>query len=108
MITITSVAQTQIDSILSDYPNKFLKIGVQGGGCSGFTYSMDIISEDEILSDDERMTCAINENVVLDGVSIMYLIGTELDYKVDIIGAQFVFNNPSAASQCGCGTSFSI
>ena len=104
MISITPVAQRQIDSILSDYPDKFLKIGVQGGGCSGFTYSMDIITEEEILEDDERL----EDDVILDGVSIMYLIGTELDYKVDIIGAQFVFNNPAAASQCGCGTSFSI
>ncbi len=107
MISITQPAAKQINSILADYPGKLLKVGVRGGGCSGFTYAMDIISEDEILSDDER----IFENgveIILDGVSIMYLIGTELDYKVDIIGAQFVFNNPLAASQCGCGTSFSV
>lgn len=107
MISITQSASTQIKTILADYPGKLLKVGVKGGGCSGFTYAMDIISEDEILSDDER----ISENgveIILDGMSIMYLIGTELDYKVGIIGAQFVFNNPSAASQCGCGTSFSM
>lgn len=107
MISITQPAAIQIKCILKNYPNKLLKVGVKGGGCSGFTYAMDIISEDEILKDDER----ISENgveIILDGVSIMYLIGTELDYKIDIIGAQFVFNNPSAASQCGCGTSFSI
>lgn len=107
MISITQSAANQIKLIIAAHPNKLLKIGVRGGGCSGFTYSMDMISEDEILSDDER----ILENgieIILDGVSIMYLIGTELDYKVDIIGAQFVFNNPAAKSQCGCGTSFSI
>lgn len=107
MITITQQAANQINTILEDFPGKLLKVGVKGGGCSGFTYAMDIISEDEILKDDER----IAENgveIILDGISIMHLIGTELDYKVDIIGAQFTFNNPLAASQCGCGTSFSI
>ncbi len=84
-----------------------MKVGVQGGGCSGFTYAMDIISENEILEDDER----VKDNgieIILDGVSIMYLIGTELDYVVDIIGSQFVFNNPNSVSSCGCGTSFSV
>ena len=107
MITITQSAATQINTILADYPDKLLKVGVQGGGCSGFTYAMDLISEEEILKDDER----IAENgveIILDGVSIMHLIGTELDYKVELVGAQFVFNNPLAASSCGCGTSFSI
>lgn len=107
MISITQKAVNQINIILADHPNKLLKVGVKGGGCSGFTYVMDIISEDEILKDDER----ISENdveIIIDGVSLIHLIGTELDYKVDIIGAQFVFNNPLAASQCGCGTSFSI
>ncbi len=107
MISITLSAVNQIKCILKDHPNQLLKVGVKGGGCSGFTYAMDIISEDEILKDDER----ISDNgveIILDGVSIMYLIGTQLDYKVDIIGAQFVFNNPGAASQCGCGTSFSV
>lgn len=107
MISITKSAADQIKWILKDYPNKLLKVGVRGGGCSGFTYAMDIISESEILKDDER----VKDNgieIILDGVSIMYLIGTELDYVVDIIGSQFVFNNPAAKSQCGCGTSFSV
>lgn len=107
MISITQLAASQIKSILKDHPNKLLKVGVKGGGCSGFTYAMDIISENEILEDDERISESGVE-IILDGVSIMHLIGTELDYKVGIIGAQFVFNNPLAASQCGCGTSFSI
>ncbi len=107
MISITQSAVNQINTILDNHPGKLLKVGVKGGGCSGFTYAMDIISEEEILLDDERIVDNGIE-IILDGVSIMYLIGTELDYKVDIIGAQFVFNNPAAKSQCGCGTSFSI
>jgi iron-sulfur cluster insertion protein len=82
-----------------------LRVFIQGGGCSGFQYSFDL--EENVESDDFVVD---NEGVrlVVDPMSFQYLMGAEIDYKEDLMGAQFVVTNPNASTTCGCGMSFSV
>ena len=68
---------------------------------------MDLISDSEIEENDEIVNCD-DFKIVVDGVSVMYVIGTTLDYETNLIGSQFTFKNPQAKAKCGCGTSFGV
>ncbi len=90
-----------------------LRVGVKGGGCSGFSYLLDLTEKqretDEIWEytfngDSEAFTV----RVICDPKSYLYLNGTVIDFKDEIMGRGFVFNNPNATSSCGCGSSFSV
>lgn len=86
-------------------PDKvFLRVGVKGGGCSGFSYILDLT--EQAAEQDERFE-KHGVNVVCDPKSYLYLNGTEIDFKDEIMGRGFVFKNPNATSSCGCGSSFS-
>ncbi len=80
-----------------------LRLGVKGGGCSGFSYLLDF---DQSKETDNVYTIE-NFIVIIDKSQEMYLIGTELDFKRGLDNRGFVFNNPNAESTCGCGSSFS-
>lgn len=81
-----------------------LRLGVQGGGCSGMTYFMDF---DEVKADDKVFTAAANGvKVLVDPRSILYLSGSILDYSEGLMGAGFTIKNPNVKSSCGCGSSF--
>jgi iron-sulfur cluster assembly protein len=83
-----------------------LRVGVKGGGCSGFTYVLDLTEEVAGEADDEIESHGIQ--ILIDNKSHMYLEGTEIDYKTNgMLGGGFVFKNPNASSTCGCGSSFS-
>jgi iron-sulfur cluster assembly protein len=83
-----------------------LRVGVKGGGCSGFTYVLDLTEEVAGDADDEVESHGIR--ILIDNKSHMYLEGTEIDYKTNgMLGGGFVFKNPNASSTCGCGSSFS-
>jgi iron-sulfur cluster insertion protein len=82
-----------------------LRIFVTGGGCSGFQYGFAF--DDESKEDDLRITRG-PVNVVVDAMSLQYLVGAEIDYEDNLEGARFVIRNPNAASTCGCGSSFSV
>ncbi len=87
----------------SDMP-KALRVAVEGGGCSGFQYNIDLddpAEGDLILEGD-------GQKVVVDEVSLPFLSNAVIDFSEDLIGARFVIDNPNATSSCGCGTSFSI
>ena len=104
MITLTDKAILKIKTLLND-ENKFLRAGVRGGGCSGFTYFLkftkDVDATDrEIKIDDITL--------VVDTKSYLYLMGTEIDYLDGLSGKGFKFVNPNAKRTCGCGESFSI
>lgn len=81
-----------------------LRVGVKGGGCSGFSYLLD-------LTETQKETDEVYEQhgikIVVDPKSLLYLNGTTMDFKDEIMGRGFVFNNPNATSSCGCGSSFS-
>lgn len=82
----------------------FLRVGVKGGGCSGFQYSLNFVDE---VDDEDLLTHVDGVRVVTDLFSATYLKGTELDYVETLQGAGFKFNNPNAKRTCGCGSSFS-
>lgn len=83
-----------------------LRVGVKGGGCSGFTYVLDLTEEQCGETDEELESQGIK--ILIDNKSLLYLEGTEIDYKTNgMMGGGFVFKNPNATSSCGCGSSFS-
>jgi iron-sulfur cluster insertion protein len=86
-------------------PELKLRVFVQGGGCSGFSYGFTF---DEIQNEDDFDFVYDSVKVVVDAMSMQYLQNSEIDYKEDAMGASFVINNPQAVSTCGCGSSFSI
>lgn len=84
--------------------SRALRVAVEGGGCSGFQYDIkldDAGSDDLILEKD-------GQKVLVDSVSLPFLVNATIDFTEELIGARFVVNNPNATSGCGCGTSFSI
>ncbi len=86
-------------------PNAMLRVFVQGGGCSGFSYGFTF---DEIQNEDDFDFNYEEVRVVVDAMSMQYLQESDIDYKEDAMGASFVINNPQAVSTCGCGSSFSV
>jgi iron-sulfur cluster insertion protein len=82
-----------------------LRVAVEGGGCSGFQYQMDLVETAE--ADDLRIETD-GQALLIDPVSVPFLKGSEIAYVDELAGAQFVVRNPNAATSCGCGVSFSI
>ena len=85
--------------------SKCLRVAVEGGGCSGFQYE---ISMESNIKDSDLILSENDCKVVIDPISLEFLSGATIDFKVELIGSKFVINNPNATSSCGCGTSFSI
>ncbi len=84
--------------------NSYLRLGVKGGGCSGFSYALDL-TENKNDTDEEWEVHGVK--VICDPQSYVYLKGVSVDFKDEIMGRGFVFNNPNATGSCGCGSSFS-
>ena len=82
-----------------------LRVGVKGGGCSGFSYMLDL-TEEPATDADEQLECH-GVKILIDQKSYLYLNGVEIDFKDEVMGRGFVFKNPNATSTCGCGSSFS-
>ncbi len=82
-----------------------LRVGVKGGGCSGFSYVLDLT---ENQKDSDELFEQHGVRVVCDPKSLLYLNGTTIDFKDEIMGRGFVFQNPNATSACGCGSSFAV
>ena len=82
-----------------------LRVGVKGGGCSGFSYMLDLTEEPAGEMDEELDSHGVK--ILCDQKSLLYLSGTQIDYKDDMMQSGFVFKNPNATSSCGCGSSFS-
>ena len=111
MITLTPVAVNKVKEILNqqDPLPAGLRIGVVGGGCSGFSYSMTF--ENNGNSDEFGMDKVYNFDglkVYVDQASLLYLDNTEIDYLETLEGSGFKFSNPNVKSTCGCGSSFSV
>ncbi len=105
MITLTDNAATKVKKILGDENKKdcALRLGVKGGGCSGFSYTLNI---DEIFSESDQVFEDKGVKIVIDAKSFIYLSGTEVDYVENLSGSGFAFANPNAKRSCGCGSSF--
>ena len=105
-VTVSDRAAKRIASILSKEPDgSMLRVGVSGGGCSGFQYTFDIVKE---RRDDDLAIEKNGVTVLVDDMSLEYMSGSEIDFADEIIGAAFRVVNPNATANCGCGTSFSV
>ncbi|HSN72450.1 MAG TPA: iron-sulfur cluster insertion protein ErpA [Steroidobacteraceae bacterium] len=106
-LVFTDAAAVKVGELIREEsnPNLKLRVFVSGGGCSGFQYGFTF---DESV--EEGDTCVENHGVTLlvDPMSIQYLMGAEIDYREDLEGAQFVIRNPNATTTCGCGSSFAM
>jgi iron-sulfur cluster insertion protein len=106
-IVFTDAAAGKVGELVAEEGNPDLKLRVfvQGGGCSGFQYGFTF---DEIANEDDTKMEKNGVTLLIDAMSLQYLLGAEIDYKDDLEGAQFVIRNPNAQSTCGCGSSFSV
>jgi iron-sulfur cluster insertion protein len=105
-ITLSERAARRIAEILSSEKALTLfRVSVEGGGCSGFQYRFDLVTE---TSPDDLLVERDGARVVVDPLSLGFMRGAELDFVDDLIGAQFKLNNPNVTAACGCGTSFSV
>ena len=107
-VDVTEAAQNHLTSILKSQGKEAVRFGVKGGGCAGFEYDWQLINKDEIEELDDIIIENENLTFVLDSVSIMYIMGSTVDYKQEIFGSMLTVDNPLAKSSCGCGTSISI
>lgn len=108
-IQLSDRAADEVRTIIKDQAldseKVFLRVGVKGGGCSGFSYTLDL-TENRQESDEEWDLHGIK--VICDPKSHIYLEGVSVDFKDEVMGRGFVFNNPNATHTCGCGSSFSV
>jgi iron-sulfur cluster assembly accessory protein len=105
-VVATDSALKRVAEVLrGEAPGAFLRISVNGGGCSGFQYAFDIVpgpdDGDLILGDSDA-------RLAIDSISLDYLKGSKIDFVDDLMGQSFKIDNPNATASCGCGTSFSI
>jgi len=105
-LVFTDSAANKVKQLIEEEGNPDLKLRVfvTGGGCSGFQYGFTF---DEAVSDDDTTMEKGGVTLLIDPMSLQYLMGAEIDYQENIEGAQFVIKNPNATSTCGCGSSFS-
>ena len=107
IIKLSDSAAARIKEIMSNADGKTIgvRVGVKAGGCAGMSYSMEYAKDkkanDEVIEDK-------GVKVFIDPQAIMYLLGTEMDYKQEKFSSQFVFKNPNETERCGCGESFKV
>ena len=117
MITISNIAKKKLLELITK-DNQSLFLYLKGGGCNGFSYTFKVIENDKINKLDEKINLGTqidislninsDKNLYLCNKSLMFLIGTKIDYKEDIMGSRFDFTNDQIDSKCGCGTSFNF
>jgi len=107
-VDVTQPAQDHLTSILRTQGKQAVRFGVKGGGCAGFEYDWQLINKEEIDELDDVIIDNENLTFVLDHVSMMYIMGSTVNFKNDVFGSMLTVDNPLAKSSCGCGTSISI
>jgi len=106
-LVFTSAAAKKVADLIKEEgnPDLMLRIYIQGGGCSGFQYGFTF---DETIAEGDEAIETDGVKLLIDPMSIQYLMGAEVDYSEGLQGAQFVIRNPNATTTCGCGSSFSV
>ncbi len=106
-LLFTDSAANQVKQLIEEGGNSALKLRVyiSGGGCSGFQYGFTF---DEVTNEDDTVLNKNGVQLLIDPMSLQYLVGAEIDYQEGLEGSQFVIKNPGATSTCGCGSSFSV
>ena len=107
LLVFTDSAATKVKTLIDEEGNDALKLRVfiSGGGCSGFQYGFTF---DENVNEDDAVIERGGVKLLVDPMSMQYLMGAEIDYTENLQGAQFVIRNPNASTTCGCGSSFSV
>jgi len=107
VMRLTDAAAERIKAVIAkaEHPIAAVRVGVKNGGCAGMAYTMEYADQinplDEVLEDK-------GVRILIDPKAVMFLLGTEMDYKIDKLSAQFVFNNPNQTAACGCGESVQL
>jgi len=106
-IVFTDAAASKVGELIleEDNPDLMLRVFISGGGCSGFQYGFTF---DESVEDGDSQVENQGVTLLVDPMSVQYLMGAEIDYKEDLQGSQFIIRNPNAQTTCGCGSSFSV
>ena len=105
-VTATDAALKRIAAIVAkDADKSALRISVEGGGCSGFSYQFDLVNEQ---NDDDLVIEGHDGKILIDEMSLIYMGGSQIDFVDDLMGQSFQVKNPNAVASCGCGTSFSV
>ena len=105
MITLTESAAKKVKELLKDSEYIALRPGVKGGGCSGFSYTLNLST---VPNENDKVFETSGIEIHIDKKSYLYLMGTEIDYVNEIQQSGFQFVNPNAKRTCGCGESFSV
>ena len=105
LVTLTDAAANRVREILEERGEGYLRVGVTNGGCAGMEYIMDYVSEiekfDEVVEDKDVQ-------IVVDAKAVLFILGSVVDYEVDILSSKFTFKNPNQTDACGCGESVTI
>ncbi len=105
LVTLTDAAAARVKEILDERGEGYLRVGVKNGGCAGMEYDMDYVSEiaplDELVEDKDVQ-------IVVDAKAVLFILGSHIDYEVEILESKFTFNNPNQTDACGCGISVTI
>ncbi len=106
-LNFTAAAAAKVRELVHEEGNEALalRVYIQGGGCSGFQYGFEF---DENRADDDLAVDTDGVTLLVDPLSLQYLMGAEVDYSESLHGAQFVIRNPNAKTTCGCGSSFTV
>jgi iron-sulfur cluster assembly accessory protein len=105
-VTLSDAAAKRIAAIVGSDPGKSaLRVSVEGGGCSGFSYKFDLV---DAPAEDDLVVEKNDAKVLIDSLSLVYMAGSEIDFVDNLLGQSFQINNPNAVASCGCGTSFAI
>ena len=106
-LVFTDAAARKVGELISEEqnPDLMLRVFISGGGCSGFQYGFTF---DEDIEDGDSQVENAGVTLLVDPMSVQYLMGAEIDYKEDLQGAQFIIRNPNAQTTCGCGQSFTV
>ena len=105
LVTLTNAAAARVREILNERGEGYLRVGVKNGGCAGMEYVMDYVSEiekfDEVVEDKDVQ-------IVVDSKAVLFILGSVVDYEVEVLSSKFTFKNPNQTDACGCGESVTI
>ncbi len=109
MISVSDTALTKLNSLMAEegknLESAYIRVGVTSGGCSGLSYKMEIVDNEQ---EGDKLFEDKGVKILVDKKSLLYLLGTTLEYSGGLNGKGFAFNNPNASRTCGCGESFAV
>lgn len=107
-MNITEVAKAKMVSVLQEENKNYLRFGLKGSGCAGFSYFFNLEDDSDIAEDDMKIELGAEKTMVIDSMSLMYVDEAIIDYVKDAMGEKFTFANPKSTGSCGCGQSTSF